>query len=91
MWRMLQQTKPDDFVIATGKVASLEDFVRVAFAALGLDWEEHVESDASLFRPYELAYSVGDAGKARRELNWSAQMTMPDIVTKLVESDQARR
>jgi GDPmannose 4,6-dehydratase len=91
MWRMLQQPAPQDFVIATGKPASLENFTRDAFACLGLDWREYVDIDNTLRRPYELAYSVGSAAKAERELRWKATLTMPDIVGRLVEGELERR
>jgi GDPmannose 4,6-dehydratase len=90
MWRMLQQPAPEDFVIATGKPASLKDFTRDAFACLGLDWREHVDIDDTLKRPYELACSVGSAAKADRELKWKAALTMPDIVDRLVEGELER-
>jgi GDPmannose 4,6-dehydratase len=91
MWRMLQRPVPEDFVIATGTPASLEDFTRDAFACLELDWREHVDIDDAIKRPYELAFSVGSAAKAERELNWKAAITMPDIVGRLVEGELARR
>jgi GDPmannose 4,6-dehydratase len=90
MWRMLQQPKPGDFVLATGKPSSLEDFTHAAFACLDLDWRAHVDRDEAFLRPYELAYSVGNAAKAARELQWKAGVTMPDIVTKLVEGELDR-
>lgn len=91
MWRMLQQEEPRDYVIATGKAASLADFVRDAFACLGLDWRDHVDIDDGLKRPYELAFSVGSAAKAERELKWKASITMPDIVGQLIEGELERR
>lgn len=91
MWRMLQQTQPSDYVVATGTPASLEDFTRDAFACLGLDWRDHVDCNDAFRRPYELAFSVGSAAKAERELKWKASITMPDIVSRLVESELERR
>ncbi len=91
IWRMLQQPAPEDFVIATGKPASLENFTHDAFACLGLNWRDHVDIDDTLQRPYELAYSVGSAAKAERELKWKASLTMPDIVGRLVEGELERR
>jgi GDPmannose 4,6-dehydratase len=91
MWRMLQQTEPSDYVIATGTPASLEDFTRDAFACLELDWRDHVDSNDAFKRPYELAFSVGSAAKAERELKWKASITMPDIVGRLVEGELERR
>ena len=84
MWRMLQQTAPVDFVIATGVSVSLEDFVREVFANVGLDWREHVESDPSLFRPSDINWSQGDASLAKACLGWEAHIKMPEIVKLMV-------
>ena len=89
MWRILQQGTPDDFVIATGRSHSLEQFVATVFAAVGLDWQNHVDVDPGLFRPSEIDQSVGNPGKAQRVLGWEATMTMPDIVAELVAHEQA--
>ena len=91
MWRMLNHDQPEDFVIATGEVHTLEAFVQLAFGCFGLNWRDHVESDASLKRPADITLSVGDPGKARRLLGWSAETAMPGVVTKLVEAELARR
>jgi len=91
MWRMLQATAANDYVIATGTSSSLQDFVRMAFAECGLDWREHVDSDPTLLRPYEVEYTVGNAAKAARELGWRAQSIMPDVVRQLVEAEIERR
>jgi len=90
MWRMLQQPVPEDFVLATGKGASLEEFTQAAFARVGLEWREFVDYEPAFLRPYELEYSVGNAGKAARLLNWRATVTMPEVVTKLVEGELER-
>ncbi len=91
MWLMLQQVKPQDFVIATGKPASLEDFTRSAFERVGLDWREHVDHDVSLLRPYEVDYTVGNAAKAAFDLNWKASLTMEDVVARLITAELERR
>ena len=91
MWLMLQQPKPEDFVIATGQAHTLEDFARVAFERLGLDWTAHVDSDRDLLRPYEVECTVGDAGKAARLLGWRARHRMPEVVTRLVDAELERR
>ena len=91
MWRMLQQPKPDDFVIATGRTDKLEDFVRTAFEHFGLDWSKHVVSDQSLRRPYEIDHSVGDATKAAERLGWRATQKMPQVVALLIEAELQRR
>ncbi len=84
MWLMLQQDQPDDFVIATGETNSLQDFVATAFASAGLDWQNHVESDSSLFRPTDLAESKGNPQKALEVLGWEAQYKMRDVVKKMM-------
>jgi GDPmannose 4,6-dehydratase len=84
---MLQRDAPEDFIIATGKAASLEDFVDRAFNAVGLNWREHVRSDPSLRRPSDLSYSVGRPAKAESELGWTAQTRTPDVVDLLVKAE----
>lgn len=90
MWRMLQQPSAEDFVLATGKGASLQEFTQAAFARVGLDWREVVDYEPAFLRPYELEYSVGNAEKAARLLKWRASVTMPEVVNKLVDSELAR-
>ena len=89
MASMLQQDAPEDFIIATGKPASLEEFVDRAFSAVGLRWQDHVRSDPSLRRPSDLSFSVGRPAKAERELGWAARTRMPELVDKLVEAELA--
>ncbi|VAW85389.1 GDP-mannose 4,6-dehydratase [hydrothermal vent metagenome] len=84
MWLMLQQDKPDDFVIATGETNSLQDFVAMAFSCVGLDWQNYVETDSSLFRPTDLAVSKGDPQKALNVLGWKANYKMKDVVKMMV-------
>jgi len=86
MWRMMQQGTADDYIIATGEVNSLQEFVKEAFAVLDLDWQDHVCSDPALFRPTDLAWSQGCADKAYRNLGWQAEFKMRDVVQKMVES-----
>lgn len=90
MWAMLQQPAPEDFVIATGEVNALEDFVAAAFAAVGLDWRAHVISDAGLLRPSEIRSGFGDATKARERLGWSAKTPMADVARRMVAAETAR-
>ena len=73
MWRMLQQDRADDFVIATGRSHRLQDFVAAVFGEVGLDWQDHVKSDDDLLRPLDIRISRGDARKARRQLDWAAK------------------
>jgi GDPmannose 4,6-dehydratase len=89
MWRMLQRDEPDDIVIATGVAHSLEDFVAIAFAEVGLDWRNHVEHDPALARPSDLLYSLGDPSKAAKELDWRPTVEFPDIVMRMVRAESA--
>ncbi|WP_242469419.1 GDP-mannose 4,6-dehydratase [Rhabdochromatium marinum] len=87
MWRMLQQDEPDDYVIATGHSCSLSDFIAETFAALDLDWRDHVQVDQSLFRPTDLPRSQADPGKAAERLDWRAHMRVPDIVRAMIAAE----
>ena len=87
MWRMVQCEKPDDFIIATGMSHSLEDFVRLTFAELDLDWREHTTVSESLFRPTDISEGKGDASKAERVLGWKARSNMPDVVSMMVKAE----
>ncbi|WP_431857287.1 GDP-mannose 4,6-dehydratase [Azospirillum sp.] len=91
MWRMLNHDRPEDFVIATGDVHTLEDFVARVFAWFGLDWRRHVETDPNLLRPSDITYSVGNPDKAKRLLGWQAETRIPGLVSKLLESEMERR
>jgi GDPmannose 4,6-dehydratase len=84
MWRMLQQDHPDDYVIATGTSHSLEDFVQLAFASVGLDWKDHVRQSEEFFRPTDLLISRADPSKAERILGWKATVYMPQVVEKMI-------
>lgn len=86
MWRMLQQDKPTDFVIATGVSVSLEDFVRDVFMNVGLDWREHVVTDPKLHRPSDIDWSQGDASQAKDGLGWEARIKMPELAKLLVDA-----
>ena len=90
MWRILQHNQPEDFVIATGKERSLGDFVDRVFAELGLESGQHVESDASLFRPSDIERSCGNATKAKETLGWKADHTFEDIIRLLVRAEMDR-
>jgi GDPmannose 4,6-dehydratase len=90
MWLMLQQEQPDDYIIATGKTHSLREFVRLAFAAVDLDYEEYVKIDPAFFRPAEVNTVVGDPSKAQRQLGWQARMSFEELVQFLVEADLKR-
>lgn len=89
MWRMLQQTQPKDYVIATGETNTLEDFVVEVFTQLGLDWQGHVTTDPSLIRPSEIMISRGKPLKAEKELGWKAQYRMRDVIRMMLEAEQS--
>ncbi len=84
MWMILQQEKADDFVIATGETNRLEDFVAEVFRCVGLDWRDHVESDASLLRPSEIMVSRANPEKSARILGWQATYVMKDVAKMMV-------
>jgi GDPmannose 4,6-dehydratase len=88
MWRMLQQDEAEDFVVATGTTISLEEFVRVAFEALDLDWTEHVDVNEALLRPLDIACSLANPAKAKAKLGWEAKHRMPEIAHMLVEAER---
>ena len=90
MWRMLQQDRPEDFVIATGKSYSLLDFTARVFAELGLDHTEHVDLNSSLLRPTDILVSRADPSKAERVLGWKATMDMPEVVRAMVKAERER-
>ena len=87
MWMMLQQDKPDDFVIATGEAYSVQEFVEAAFARAGLDWRKHVEIDPKYLRPTEVDYLLGDPSKAKRVLGWKPEVRFPELVAMMVDGD----
>ena len=86
MWQMLQQEKPDDYVVATGKEHSLQQFVAETFRQLGLGWREHVVSDPKLFRPSDIERSCGNAAKANRKLGWKCRCGFSDIIRMLLST-----
>ncbi|MBV8484556.1 MAG: GDP-mannose 4,6-dehydratase [Verrucomicrobia bacterium] len=90
MYRMLQQEKPDDYVIATGETRPLRDFVAVAFQEVGLDWREHVVIDQSLFRPTDLTVGRGNATKAATKLGWQATYHMNDVARMMVTAEESQ-
>jgi GDPmannose 4,6-dehydratase len=87
MWLMLQQSRPDDYVVATGESHSVEDFVKEAFAHAGLNWQKHVEIDPRYLRPSEVNNLEGDATKARNVLAWEPTVTFLQLVRTMVEHD----
>jgi GDPmannose 4,6-dehydratase len=89
MWLMLQQDEPEDFVIGTGQTHSVEDFVRIAFDHVSLDWRKHVVVDPQFYRPAEVDLLLGDAGKAKRKLGWTPAVSFESLVTMMVNEDRA--
>jgi GDPmannose 4,6-dehydratase len=89
MWRMLQQPQAADFVIATGSSFALEEFVAAVFAALQLNWRDHVDIVPALYRPSDISEGRGNAAQAAAILGWRAQKTMPEVVTAMVEAELA--
>jgi GDPmannose 4,6-dehydratase len=88
-WAMLQQTEPDDYVVATGEPHSVRDFLDEAFGYLDLDWHKYVETDAKYLRPSEVDMVVGDATKAREKLGWRPRTTFRELVRMMVDADLA--
>jgi len=87
MWLMLQQDKPDDYVIATGETHSVKEFLEEAFNYAGLKWQDYVEIDHRYFRPTEVDILVGDASKAKRKLGWSPKVSFKGLVRMMVDTD----
>ena len=88
MWLMMQQDKPDDFVIATGETHSVREFLDAAFSIVGLDWREHTETDEKYFRPSEVDLLLGDASKAKRVLGWEPKVKFRELVRLMVNAEQ---
>lgn len=89
MWLMMQHGEPDDFVVATGETHSVREFVEIAFAHAGLDWERYVRQDERFLRPAEVDHLRGDASKAQRVLGWEPTVSFPELVRMMVDADLA--
>ena len=87
MWLMLQQDKPNDFVIATGESHTVEEFLTEAASHLGIDWTKHVKIDSCYFRPTEVDYLLGDASKAKRVLGWTPKVKFKELVRIMVDAE----
>jgi GDPmannose 4,6-dehydratase len=87
MWLMLQQDKPDDYVVATGQTHSVREFLDEVFGLLELDWHKHVEIDPRYFRPSEVDLLLGDAAKARRALGWEPKVTFKGLAKMMTTAD----
>jgi len=90
MWRMLQQDTPDDYVIGTGTMHSVEDLVRVAFARAGLDWKQYVVQDERFMRPAEVDLLLADPAKAKAQLGWTPTTSFESLVHMMVDADLER-
>ena len=90
MWSMLQQEQPDDYVVGTGEVHSVKEFVELAFANVDLDWRQYVVVDRQLFRPAEVETLCADPTKARKILGWEPTMSFSELVRLMVKTDLKR-
>ena len=90
MWLMLQQDRPDDYVIASGASHSVRDLVEIAFAHAGLDWRAHVRTDPALLRPAEVDHLIGNPAKARAELGWRPDIDFEALIRMMVDADVER-
>jgi GDPmannose 4,6-dehydratase len=90
MWRMLQQDKPQDYVVGSGETHSVRELVDLAFAHVGLDYRKHVVSDPRFYRPAEVDLLLADPSKARRELGWSPRVGFAELVAMMVDADVER-
>ena len=87
MWMMLQQDKPDDYVVATNETHSVKEFIQETFSLLGLDWEKYVKYDARYERPSEVDLLIGNPAKAKRQLGWEPKVRFKELVKIMTEAD----
>lgn len=90
MWLMLQQDRPDDYVVGTGETHSVKEFVTLAFAHAGLDWEKYVKIDSAFTRPAEVDHLIADPTKAKQHLNWESTVSFEQLVSMMVDADLER-
>ncbi len=90
MWLMLQQDEPDDYVVSTGETHAISEFVQLAFAHVGLNWEDHVRISAEFFRPAEVDLLIGDATHAKEKLGWTPKVGFHELMAMMVDADVAR-
>lgn len=90
MWLMLQQDRPDDYVVATGRTTSIRDLCQIAFSCAGLNFEDHVVTCSDLMRPAEVELLLGDASKAQEKLGWQATTPLEVMIAEMVEADLMR-
>lgn len=90
MWLMLQQDKPDNYVVGTGETHSVKEFVEIAFGHIGLDWKKYVKIDKEFFRPAEVEHLIADPSKANKILGWKPKVTFEGLVKMMVDADIKR-
>jgi GDPmannose 4,6-dehydratase len=90
MWQMLQQEKPQDYVVASGIAHSVRQLLQIAFSHLGMDYRDYVETDPAFLRPAEVHHLLGDSAKARQELGWKPKVSFEGLVKMMVDEDMAR-
>lgn len=90
MWLMLQQDKPDDFVIATGRTTTVRDMCKIAFSHLGLNYEDYVVIDPKFYRPAEVDILLGSPAKAKAKLGWEPKTSLEELITMMVDADMER-
>ena len=90
IWLMLQQNKPDDYVIATGKSYSVREFAELAFKIVDLNWKDYVVADKKFYRPAEIHELRGDFSKAEKKLGWKPSVNFEDLVKMMVQADMER-
>jgi GDPmannose 4,6-dehydratase len=90
MWRMLQQAEGDDYVVATGRTATVRAMCQIAFGHVGLKYEDHVVIDPQFFRPAEVDVLLGNPAKAERKLGWKATTSLEQLITMMVDADMRR-
>ena len=90
MWMMLQQERPEDFVIGTGETHSVREFCEIAFGYLGLDYKDFVVQDPQFYRPAEVDLLISDPSKARRILGWQTKVALEQLIKTMVDADMER-
>lgn len=87
MWLMMQHSNPDDWVLATGESHTVEEFLKLSFGKVNLNWEDYVETNEKYYRPNEVGFLLGDSSKAQNELGWELKTSFDQLVNMMVESD----
>ena len=90
MWLMLQQNKPEEYVIATGRTTTVRDMCQIAFDHVGLNMDDHVVIDPKFFRPAEVETLLGDPSKAKQDLGWSPEISLEEMICEMVDADLKR-